>query len=65
LLQKEIATRVKAELQHLIDTAVVTSYETTEVTTEIVDATEFYSAHDEHQEYLDRNPDGWCIHAYR
>ena len=31
-----------------------------EITTEIVDAPVFYYAEDYHQQYLDKNPDGYC-----
>ncbi len=31
-----------------------------EITTEILDASEFYYAEDYHQQYLDKNPDGYC-----
>ena len=31
-----------------------------EITTEIVDAPEFYYAEDYHQQYLDKNPEGYC-----
>jgi peptide-methionine (S)-S-oxide reductase len=30
------------------------------ITTEILDAPEFYYAEDYHQQYLDKNPDGYC-----
>jgi peptide-methionine (S)-S-oxide reductase len=30
------------------------------ITTEILDAPEFYYAEDDHQQYLDKNPDGYC-----
>jgi peptide-methionine (S)-S-oxide reductase len=30
------------------------------ITTEIVDAPEFYYAEDYHQQYLEKNPDGYC-----
>jgi peptide-methionine (S)-S-oxide reductase len=30
------------------------------VTTEILDAPEFYYAEDYHQQYLAKNPDGYC-----
>ena len=30
------------------------------ITTEIVDAPEFYYAEDYHQQYLAKNPDGYC-----
>jgi hypothetical protein len=31
-----------------------------DITTEILDAPEFYYAEDYHQQYLDKNPDGYC-----
>merc|ERR1711935_668653 len=31
----------------------------------IVDYTTFYEAHEEHQEYLAKNPLGYCTHRYR
>jgi peptide-methionine (S)-S-oxide reductase len=31
-----------------------------EITTEVVEAPEFYYAEDYHQQYLDKNPDGYC-----
>ena len=31
-----------------------------EITTEIADAPEFYYAEDYHQQYLAKNPDGYC-----
>jgi peptide-methionine (S)-S-oxide reductase len=31
-----------------------------EITTEIVDAGDFYFAEDYHQQYLDKNPNGYC-----
>jgi peptide-methionine (S)-S-oxide reductase len=31
-----------------------------EITTEIVDAADFYFAEDYHQQYLDKNPNGYC-----
>jgi peptide-methionine (S)-S-oxide reductase len=63
--QKEIATKVKAELQHAIDKGAVTSYLGKKVETGIVDYTVFYPAHEEHQEYLMKNPNGYCNHRYR
>lgn len=30
------------------------------ITTQIIDKTPFYPAHDEHQQYLHKNPDGYC-----
>lgn len=33
-----------------------------QVVTAVVDASEFYPAHEAHQDYLTKNPDGWCLH---
>lgn len=30
------------------------------ITTQIIDAVPFYSAHEDHQQYLEKNPDGYC-----
>jgi peptide methionine sulfoxide reductase MsrA len=35
------------------------------LTTEIVDATEFYPAEDEHQDYLQKHPGGYTCHYPR
>ena len=63
--QKEIANKVKQELQQAIDSGAVTSYLGKNVETGIVDYTVFYAAHAEHQEYLMKNPNGYCNHRYR
>jgi peptide-methionine (S)-S-oxide reductase len=64
--QKEIAQQVKNELQAAIDQGIITTqYENKTVQTAIVDYTEFYEAHEEHQEYLMKNPLGYCNHRYR
>lgn len=65
LLQKEIATKVKAELQALVKKGKIPGYQSVDVVTYITDATVFYPAHDEHQEYLEKNPLGYCNHGYR
>lgn len=62
--QQQIASKVKADLQALIDTGKV-RYQNKQVTTAIVPATKFYPAQDDHQEYLSKNPWGYCNHAYR
>ncbi len=64
-VQKEIAQRVKNELQTLIDNKRIPGYAEPQVVTAILDATEFYPAHEEHQEYLDKYPGGYCNHRYR
>lgn len=61
----EIATRVKDELQQLIHSEQVTGFTNKTVVTAIRDATVFYAAHSEHQEYLTKNPEGECNHFYR
>jgi peptide-methionine (S)-S-oxide reductase len=63
--QVEIANKVKAELQGRIDSHGVRAFAGYKVTTEIVSATAFYKAHDEHQLYLDKNPGGYCNHKSR
>jgi peptide-methionine (S)-S-oxide reductase len=63
--QKEIATRVKKELQELINKSKIPGYQNKEVVTHITEATTFYPAHEEHQEYLEKNPGGYCNHGYR
>lgn len=63
--QKEIAEKVKAELQGHIDTKHINTYQNKKIETVIVDYTTFYEAHEEHQEYLAKNPSGYCNHQYR
>ena len=63
--QRTIAEEVLNDLQDLIRRGKVRSYRTTTVHTKIGDATEFYSAHEAHQRYLDKNPDGYCNHFMR
>ena len=63
--QKAIAEKVKQELQKAIDDRLVTQYQGKTVETGIVDYTTFYEAHEEHQEYLFKNPLGYCNHRYR
>lgn len=63
--QCEIAESVKAELQGHIDSKNIKTYQNKKVETKIVDYTTFYEAHEEHQEYLFKNPSGYCNHRYR
>jgi peptide-methionine (S)-S-oxide reductase len=63
--QRDIALRVKAELQQLVDSGKVSAYSGRAVETQVADATTFYPAEDYHQEYLDKNPGGYCNHGYR
>jgi peptide-methionine (S)-S-oxide reductase len=63
--QKEIARNVKEELQDAMDAGKITQYQKKKVETTIVDYTTFYEAHEEHQEYLMKNPSGYCNHRFR
>lgn len=63
--QARIAHKVKAELQELVDAKRVTRYANDKVETKIFAANPFYEAHAEHQEYLMKNPGGYCNHFYR
>ena len=63
--QTAIAKKVKLELQAAINHDLVTSYNDKTVETGIVPYTQFYPAHEEHQQYLEKNPSGYCNHRYR
>ena len=63
--QKAIAKKVMAELQEAIDDGAVKTYSQKQIKTAIVDYTNFYEAHEEHQQYLFKHPDGYCNHRYR
>lgn len=63
--QRQIAEKVIGELQALLDAGKITGYNGKKVMTVVRDASQFYSAHEEHQAYLDKNPDGECNHYYR
>jgi len=41
------------------------AYEGKTVVTDVRPGHVFYPAHEEHQEYLDKNPDGYCNHSIR
>eukprot|EP01121_Diplochlamys_sp_Union-15-3_P014465 TRINITY_DN4606_c0_g1_i1.p1 TRINITY_DN4606_c0_g1~~TRINITY_DN4606_c0_g1_i1.p1 ORF type:complete len:137 (+),score=26.79 TRINITY_DN4606_c0_g1_i1:27-413(+) len=51
--QKKEAEKVKAEIQSKFSNPVVTTLEP---------ATEFYDAEEYHQNYLEKNPGGYCNH---
>lgn len=63
--QKDIANKVIGELQQLINAGKITCYKEDTVKTEVLPVTEFFEAHDEHQEYLMKNPNGYCSHRVR
>jgi len=65
--QIDIANKVKNELQALINSGAAKKlYQSVRVSTDVrpVEAP-FYPAHDEHQDYLGKNPDGYCNHSAR
>jgi peptide-methionine (S)-S-oxide reductase len=61
----DIAKRVTAELQEKVKLGKVPNYRGNSITTHITRATTFYPAHEDHQQYLDKNPGGYCNHGYR
>ncbi len=63
--QLQIASKVKKELQQLIDNGKIKGYKEKVVTTDIRRSTIFYPAHKEHQDYLIQNPNGYCNHRIR
>lgn len=63
--QAVIANEVISELQQLLDAGKVTAYNGKKVTTEVRTATVFYPAEEDHQEYLFKNPGGYCNHRIR
>lgn len=65
IVQRQIAQKVITELQHLIDSKQISCYKNDKVSTAILDSTTFYAAKDDHQEYLMKNPRGYCNHKIR
>jgi len=64
-VQKDIAQDIMSELQKLIDTKKINSYASRNLSTRNACAAEFYEAHEEHQEYLNKHPHGYCNHFLR
>ena len=63
--QRVVAERVVGELQGHISRGTLSSFEGTEVKTKIGEATVFYPATQDHQNYLAKNPGGYCNHYMR
>jgi peptide-methionine (S)-S-oxide reductase len=63
--QVEIAKRVTQELQELVTAGKINRYSTRRLTTAITREAPFYAAQGDHQEYLEKNPFGYCNHGYR
>jgi peptide-methionine (S)-S-oxide reductase len=62
--QRKVAERVKAQVQALVDKGKI-KYAGKTVETFIADLNPYYPAHEEHQQYLEKNPLGYCNHFYR
>lgn len=63
--QLEIATRVRDELQSMVDNGAVRAYDNKKVTTATGPIREFTPAHEAHQRYLEKHPNGYCNHRFR
>ena len=59
--QTEIATRVRGQLQDLISGGKIRAYENETVSTAIGPLREFTKAEEHHQNYLNKNPNGYCV----
>jgi peptide-methionine (S)-S-oxide reductase len=63
--QLQIAQKVSKELQEIIATGAVKAFERKKVETQIGPIREFTEAQAAHQEYLFKNPNGYCNHRIR
>ena len=63
--QVKIANNIKEELQLILDCRGLSCFKGLNVTTDIRKRTKFYPAHDAHQRYLEKNPNGYCNHKLR
>ena len=61
--ERRAAARRRSELARAYQQALARSRATATITTEIAPAGEFYYAEDYHQQYLAKNPDGYCGHG--
>ncbi len=64
-MQQKIAENVKVSLQEHVAAGRIRKDAMTSVKTEIAAATKFYPAHHGHQDYLAKNPGGYCNHYMR
>jgi peptide-methionine (S)-S-oxide reductase len=64
--QDKIADKVRLQLQNLITAGSLPRiYERPKVMTKITRLSKFVPAHEEHQDYLTKNPNGYCNHRLR
>lgn len=65
-IQREIASKVKEKLQHTLNNQkYVIRYSGSTIVTEITPSTTFHPALESHQQYLAKNPGGYCNHFFR
>jgi peptide-methionine (S)-S-oxide reductase len=63
--QMEIAKKVTEELEAHVKAGAIKLYQGNTVKTAITREAPFYAAEEDHQEYLEKNPWGYCNHGYR
>merc|ERR1712038_641941 len=64
--QERIVRKIIHKLQSALDNREVQNpYYYKRIITKVWRATQFYPAHEDHQEYLIKNPNGYCNHYYR
>lgn len=63
--QRAIALDVIKELQEHLDNGTLTCFKNKQITTAVLESTEFFEAQEDHQEYLSKNPNGYCNHRIR
>ena len=65
--QKETAEKVVRKVQGALESGKITNfqYANKNVATRVEDATTFYPAHEAHQKYLEKKPEGYCNHRRR
>mmetsp|Transcript_37043 Transcript_37043/g.37699 ORF Transcript_37043/g.37699 Transcript_37043/m.37699 type:complete len:230 (+) Transcript_37043:117-806(+) len=64
--QMAICHKVKKELQEIVDRSLLPNvYASKTIVTAIEKSTKFYPAHAAHQDYLQKNPKGYCNHKIR
>ena len=65
--QRKTAEKVVRRVQGALDAGAITKYQYANgtVATRVEDATTFYPAHEAHQKYLEKRPQGYCNHRRR
>ncbi|GMI44627.1 hypothetical protein TrCOL_g353 [Triparma columacea] len=63
--QASIAKKVVGQIQDSMSRGTLSNYEGSAVKTQITPATKFYPAEASHQDYLAKNPNGYCNHFFR